>query len=92
MVFRLRAAVGFCGAWIALAIPARALDPHTAVAQYGFQSWQTDTGLPQNTVHAIVQGRNGFLWIATEGGLVRFDGEQFSVIARSNTPRLPSDL
>ncbi|HKR26664.1 MAG TPA: two-component regulator propeller domain-containing protein, partial [Acidobacteriaceae bacterium] len=59
---------------------------------YGFQSWQTDTGLPQNTVHAIVQGADGFLWIATEGGLVRFDGEQFSVMARANTPQLPSDL
>src|SRR5579872_1420476 len=92
MGLRLRVAIGVCGAWIALAIPARALDPHASVAQYGFQSWQTDTGLPQNTVHAIVQGPDGFLWIATEGGLVRFDGERFSVIARANTPQLPSDL
>ena len=92
MTFRVRAVGIVCGAWIALAIPALGLDPHTAVAQYGFQSWQTDTGLPQNTVHAIVQGRNGFLWIATEGGLVRFDGEQFSVVARANTSQLPSDL
>jgi ligand-binding sensor domain-containing protein/signal transduction histidine kinase len=75
-----------------MALPARALDPHTALAQYGYQSWQTDSGLPQNTVHAIVQGRSGFLWIATEGGLVRFDGADFTVFNRANTPQLPSDL
>ncbi|HVT96165.1 MAG TPA: two-component regulator propeller domain-containing protein [Acidobacteriaceae bacterium] len=74
------------------ALPARALDPHTALAQYGYQSWQTDTGLPQNTVHAIVQGRGGFLWIATEGGLVRFDGVEFRTYTRANTRDLPSDL
>lgn len=92
MGLKLRVASGLCGAWIALAMPALGLDPHVPVTQYGFQSWQTDTGLPQNTVHAIVQGADGFLWIATEGGLVRFDGEQFSVLARTNTPQLPSDL
>jgi signal transduction histidine kinase/ligand-binding sensor domain-containing protein len=82
-----------CAAFIALgAVPAKALDPHTALAQYGYQSWQTDTGLPQNTVHAIVQGRDGYLWIATEGGLVRFDGVEFRAYTRANTPGLPSDL
>lgn len=72
--------------------PARALDPHTALREYGYQSWQTDTGLPQNTVHAIVQGRDGFLWIATEGGLVRFDGVDFKVMTHARVPALPSDL
>ena len=92
-MIRLRAAVAICGAWIALAaIPARGLDAHTALAGYGFQSWQTDSGLPQNTVHAIVQGHDGFLWIATEGGLVRFDGVAFVVLTHANTPGLPSDL
>jgi ligand-binding sensor domain-containing protein/signal transduction histidine kinase len=89
----LRVAGAMCAALMALAgIPAQALDAHTALAQYGYQSWQTDTGLPQNTVHAIVQGRGGFLWIATEGGLVRFDGVDFRTYTRANTPGLPSDL
>jgi len=88
-----RAASAIGAALMALAaVPALALDPHTELAQYGYQSWQTDTGLPQNTVHAIVQGRGGFLWIATEGGLVRFDGVDFRVYARANTPALSSDL
>ncbi|HEX4039686.1 MAG TPA: two-component regulator propeller domain-containing protein [Acidobacteriaceae bacterium] len=90
---RLRAFGVIFAAGIALAgMSARALDPHTALAQYGYQSWQTDTGLPQNTVHAMVQGPDGFLWIATEGGLVRFDGVGFRVMTHANTPELPSDL
>jgi ligand-binding sensor domain-containing protein/signal transduction histidine kinase len=89
----LRVAVGICGFSLVLAAgPAKALDPHTALAQYGYQSWQTDTGLPQNTVHAIVQGRDGSMWVATEGGLVRFDGVEFRAYTRANTPALPSDL
>jgi ligand-binding sensor domain-containing protein/signal transduction histidine kinase len=88
----LRAIAAICGTAIGLALPARALDPHTALQHYGYQSWQTDSGLPQNTVHAIVQGRDGFLWIATEGGLVRFDGAEFAVFDHANTPALPSDL
>ncbi len=90
---KLRAAGVLCAAFIALgAAPARALDPHSALAQYGYQSWQTDSGLPQNTVHAIVQGRDGYLWIATEGGMVRFDGVDFRAYTRANAPGLPSDL
>ena len=90
---KVRAAGVLCAAFIALgAASANALDPHTALAQYGYQSWQTDTGLPQNTVHAIVQGRDGYVWIATEGGLVRFDGVEFRAYTRANTPGLPSDL
>src|SRR5579875_665386 len=88
----LRATAVVCGALLGLAAPAAGLDPHMPLAQYGYESWQTDTGLPQNTVHAIVQGRRGYLWIGTEGGLVRFDGVQFAVMTHANTPELPSDL
>ena len=92
-MFRPQTAVAVCAALMALGVvSAMALDPHTAVAHYGYQSWQTDTGLPQNTVHAIVQGKDGFVWVATEGGLVRFDGVDFRVYTRANTPELPSDL
>jgi len=89
---KLRATAVVCGALIGLAAPSWGLDPHMPLAQYGYQSWQTDTGLPQNTVHAIVQGRRGYLWIGTEGGLVRFDGAQFAVMTHATTPALPSDL
>jgi len=58
---------------------AHGLDPQKDLRQYGHRSWQTDSGLPQNTVHSILQTRDGYIWLGTEGGLVRFDGVQFLV-------------
>ena len=40
--------------------------------------WQTDDGLPNNNIHAIVQGQDGYLWVATPVGLMRFDGDHFT--------------
>jgi hypothetical protein len=37
-------------------------------------------GVPQNTVYAITQTHDGYLWVGTAGGLVRFDGVQFRSI------------
>ena len=69
-----------------------ALDPHQSLRHYGYQSWQTDDGLPQNTIHAVLQTRDGFIWFATEAGLVRFDSVRFGVFTRKDTPQLGSDL
>ncbi len=55
------------------------------------QSWSTEEGLPQSSVHSIVQTPDGYLWLATEGGLVRFDGFTFQTFDRSNQPALTSD-
>src|SRR5436190_219684 len=41
------------------------------------RSWRTSDGLPQNTVNALVQTRDGYLWVGTSGGLGRFDGVRF---------------
>lgn len=41
------------------------------------RTWQTDEGLPDNAVVGVAQTPDGFLWVATQGGLVRFDGNQF---------------
>jgi len=48
-----------------------------ALSQYVHEEWQTDRGLPQNSVSCIAQDQLGFLWLGTENGLVRFDGVQF---------------
>jgi ligand-binding sensor domain-containing protein/signal transduction histidine kinase len=53
-----------------------------AVAQHQFDSWTTENGLPQNSINDIVQTRDGYLWLATFGGLVRFDGVRFVVFDR----------
>src|SRR6201996_9357749 len=74
------------------ALPLHALDPAQTLRQYGQQLWQTDNGLPQNTVHAIRQTRDGYLWLATDGGLVRFDGIDFTLFDRRSTPELRSNL
>ena len=52
--------------------------------------WTTEDGLPQNEVKAILQTRDGYLWLGTPSGLVRFDGMQFTVFDESNTPGLES--
>ena len=41
------------------------------------RAWQTKDGMPQNTVNAIAQTRDGYLWVGTSGGLARFDGVRF---------------
>jgi ligand-binding sensor domain-containing protein/signal transduction histidine kinase len=43
-----------------------------------FRAWGTEAGLPQNTVNAIVQTRDGYLWVGTRDGLARFDGIRFT--------------
>jgi ligand-binding sensor domain-containing protein/signal transduction histidine kinase len=54
--------------------------------------WQTEDGLPQNSITAIVQTRDGYLWLGTaQRGLVRFDGFQFTSFTTANTPALRSD-
>ncbi len=62
-----------------------------ASAQYRFDQWTTDQGLPQNSIYAIKQTRDGYLWLATLDGLVRFDGVRFTVFNKSNTPELPQN-
>ncbi|MEX1140064.1 MAG: two-component regulator propeller domain-containing protein [Bacteroidota bacterium] len=54
-------------------------------------SWGLEQGLPQSSVNAIIQTRDGYLWLGTFGGLVRFDGVQFTVFNRSNSPGMRSD-
>jgi len=76
---------------LALQVPLAALDPGKPLTSYQRQNWQTESGLPQNTVHAILQTHNGYLWLATEGGLVRFDGLKFTVYDSQNTPALRSN-
>jgi ligand-binding sensor domain-containing protein/signal transduction histidine kinase len=77
---------------LAAAPPLKALDPAQPLRQYGQQLWQTDNGLPQNTVHAIRQTHDGYLWLSTDGGLVRFDGVDFTLFDRRSNPELRSNL
>ena len=57
-----------------------------AFSQVAVDVWTTDDGLPQNITRSICQTPDGYIWIATFDGLVRFDGVRFTVFDRSNTP------
>jgi len=66
--------------------PAVALDPGIALNRYILDNWQSESGLPQNSVLAILQTRDGYLWFGTQEGVARFDGVRFAVFDRTNTP------
>ena len=74
---------------LSLALPAGAED--TNLPSYFPRSWKTEEGLPDNAVTAVVQTRDGYLWIGTYGGLVRFDGVHFTVFNSASNPGLQSD-
>ncbi|TXT46590.1 MAG: two component regulator sensor protein [Limisphaerales bacterium] len=48
-----------------------------APPEFLLQSWQVEEGLPHNIVNHVLQDRAGYLWVATSGGLVRFNGVEF---------------
>jgi ligand-binding sensor domain-containing protein/signal transduction histidine kinase len=82
---------GVCILLLAWTHAAMALDPQRSLQHFGHQAWRTDSGLPQNTVHTILQTRDGYLWLGTDGGLVRFDGIDFVTFDAENTPPIKSD-
>ena len=73
------------------AVAVFALDPATPLANYGRQAWGMENGLPQNTVQALAQTQDGFVWLGTEVGLVRFDGNGFQVFDKNTQPALPGN-
>ena len=63
----------------------------TAGAQTSHRVWTSENGLPQNTVHAILQTRDGFLWVGTEKGMTRFDGSDFLTYTSENSQGFTDD-
>ncbi len=59
--------------------------------QFVCRSWTSEDGLPQNSVNALLQTRDGYLWVGTFGGLARFDGLKFTVFNVGNTEGLASN-
>ncbi|HSS22504.1 MAG TPA: two-component regulator propeller domain-containing protein [Pyrinomonadaceae bacterium] len=72
--------------------PVPALDPHKAISNYTHDNWTSVNGLPQNSIFAIAQTRDGYLWFGTEEGLVRFDGLTFTVFDKTNTPEIKYNI
>ncbi|MCX6579352.1 MAG: ATP-binding protein [Candidatus Aminicenantes bacterium] len=55
------------------------LDTGKQITQYIHDVWGIEQGLPQNSVSPVYQTRDGYLWLGTQEGLVRFDGSHFNV-------------
>ena len=68
-----------------------ALDPDRPVTAYRHEVWQEDQGLLHSTINSVLQARNGYLWLATFYGLVRFDGVRFTVFDTVNTPAIQAN-
>lgn len=77
------ALVGVLGA--ATAPPLFALDSHKALTQYGHDVWG------ESAIQAIVQTRDGYIWLGTQQGLMRFDGLRFTVWDRQSVPLMRSN-
>ncbi len=65
-----------------------ALDPSKSFSKYMQTSWAVQNGLQQKTIMAVAQTKDGFLWLATEEGLVGFDGRTFVTFDERNAPGL----
>jgi signal transduction histidine kinase/ligand-binding sensor domain-containing protein len=59
-------------------------------AQYFSRVWRSNEGLPSDSVAAVVQTRDGYLWLGTRSGLARFDGVRFVTFDSSNTAEMRS--
>ena len=78
----------FLGAVLLSLGVASRLDAAETKNSYFYQSWQTEDGLPDNVVKSIAQTPDGYLWLSTPRGLVRFDGFQFTTFTPHNLPGL----
>ncbi len=79
-----------CALWLVACLLSRsALGQDLRYLRHG--SWSTENGLPQNSVHQVLQTRDGFLWIATEGGVARFDGVSFKSFRHEEEPAFASN-
>lgn len=83
-----------CASFVALLLFANAavsLDPGTALTQYGHTAWHVRDGYFAGPPSSITQTRDGFLWIGTAAGLIRFDGVRFVRWEPPAGMQLPAD-
>lgn len=94
MILKARSGFYFLlGLYFLFAEQASAQTASSSPGSYNFvyRNWDNQTGLPQNTVYDMARDSSGYLWGATEEGLFRFDGAEFTVVNESNTPGLNSN-
>ena len=94
LIARAGSAARFYGRTLALVVLVLCAIPtssRASGADLHYRVWTIEEGLPQGSVRAIAQTSDGYLWIATLDGLVRFDGVQMIVFTRSEIPEMTSN-
>src|SRR6267154_488970 len=71
-----------------LVTSANGLSSHKAMSEYIRDQWSAEQGFPGGPVYAIAQTPDGYLWIGTEKGLLRFDGVGFQLFSQANSTAL----
>src|SRR6185503_17789397 len=72
--------------------PAFALNPALDISQYAHTSWKARDGVFKGQITAITQSPDGYLWLGTEFGVLRFDGVRFVAWEPPPTQSLPSNF
>ena len=84
--------MGFLLLFVLGSFRAAALDPNQSIFQYNCQTWKRQNGLPANGVNAIAQTQDGYLWLGTAVGLVRFDGSEFKLVDVGHQSQIRSSI
>ncbi len=79
----------FTGLWLALLVgrlvTAQASDVPLPLQDLAVRTWSKEEGLPDNSVMAVLQTQDGYLWVGTQRGLARFDGVRFVAVNPART-------
>jgi PAS domain S-box-containing protein len=87
--FRLLVGTAIAAMLIFFAATLEALDPQRMISQYARNRWTIENEFPGGAVSSIAQTPDGYLWIATDKGLFRFDGLNFRVFQQANPESFP---
>src|ERR1035437_10759107 len=89
---RLFSCVNLLALWLCLGPAVDGFAVETTVLQdVVLRNWDLDDGLPSARINAVARTSDGYLWLATHKGVVRFDGTRFVVFDTSNTPGMKDD-
>jgi len=78
---------------VSITSTALSLDPRKTINQYGHDVWLRQNGLPTNNITVSLQTRDGYLWLGSTAGLIRFNGVSFHAV-RTDTAsaRIPETV
>ena len=77
-------------ALFAATFPAGALDPNLRISQYAHTAWRMQDGAFNGTPYVVAQTTDGYIWIGTDAGLVKFDGVRFAPWQPPQGQKLPN--